>query len=104
MIGRGIHGAPWRLAEIGHALGYCNAPEVPEGDAFAAMVDRHYRASLDFYGEHLGARVIRKHLGWYMDRAGTSDALRKRVLTESPAEVSAILPEALGSTDNQAAA
>ncbi|MEO0866710.1 MAG: tRNA dihydrouridine synthase DusB, partial [Pseudomonadota bacterium] len=69
MIGRGIQGAPWKVAEIAHGLGFGAAPVIPEGRDFAAMVLGHYDAALEFYGEVLGARVIRKHLGWYMDRA-----------------------------------
>ena len=95
MIGRGIQGAPWRVAEIAHGLGYGPKPSIPDGQDFADMVVEHYEASLAFYGEDLGRRVIRKHLGWYMDRAGTPDLLRKRVLTGTPAEVRALLPEAL---------
>ena len=95
MVGRGSQGAPWGLAEIAHALGHGDAPEVPEGDDFADMVIRHYDAVLAFYGEALGARVVRKHLGWYMDRAGTSPGLRKLVLTGSPREVRAALRPAL---------
>ncbi len=95
MVGRGIQGAPWRLAEIAHGLGHGAAPVVPEGAAFAAMVRGHYDAALAFYGEDLGARVIRKHLGWYMDRAGTPPQMRKAVLTGAPAEVRARLEDAL---------
>lgn len=95
MIGRGIQGAPWRLAEIAHALGYGPAPDVPDDAGFVEMVLAHYRASLEFYGDVLGARVIRKHLGWYMDRAGTPPEARKAILTGSPADVLTRLPEAL---------
>jgi nifR3 family TIM-barrel protein len=95
MVGRGSQGAPWRLAEIAHALGHGDAPDVPEGDDFADMVIGHYDAVLSFYGEALGARVVRKHLGWYMDRAGTSPGPRKLVLTGSPREVRAALRPAL---------
>lgn len=95
MVGRGIQGAPWRLAEIAHGLGWGPKPRIPEGAALAEMVRGHYEASLDFYGEALGARVIRKHLGWYMDRAGTSPGLRKLVLTGTPREVRAALGPAL---------
>jgi catechol 2,3-dioxygenase-like lactoylglutathione lyase family enzyme len=59
------------------------------------MVQEHYDATLDFYGEVLGARVIRKHLGWYMDRAGTPGDLRRCVLTGTPATVRSALPDAL---------
>jgi hypothetical protein len=38
---------------------------------------------------------VRKHLGWYMDRAGTPGGLRRRVLTAAPADVLRLLPQAL---------
>ena len=95
MVGRGIQGAPWRLAEIAHGLGFGSKPVAPVGAAFAGLVRGHYEAALSFYGEALGARVIRKHLGWYMDRAGTPSALRKTLLTGTPAVVRAHLEEAL---------
>ncbi|WGH80413.1 tRNA dihydrouridine synthase DusB [Jannaschia ovalis] len=94
MIGRGVQGRPWLPAQIAAALGHGPAPAIPEGAALARMVADHYRAMLEFYGP-LGARVARKHLGWYMDRAATPPALRKRILTAPPGEVLACLPEAL---------
>ncbi|MGR3511576.1 MAG: tRNA dihydrouridine synthase DusB [Paracoccaceae bacterium] len=97
MVGRGSQGAPWRLAEIAHGLGFGPAPVVPVGAAFTEMVHEHYEAALTFYGDALGARVFRKHLGWYMDRAGTEPGLRKAVLTGTPAEVRRLLPDALNS-------
>ena len=103
MVGRGIQGAPWRLAEIAHALGHGPAPRIPEGEAFVAMVADHYDATLRFYGEELGARVVRKHLGWYMDRAGTTPGLRKHVLTASPREVRSSLRPALLGQERRAA-
>ncbi|MEM9971259.1 MAG: tRNA dihydrouridine synthase DusB [Pseudomonadota bacterium] len=95
MVGRGTHGAPWRLAEIAHALGWGPAPDIPTDQRFAAMVRSHYDETLAFYGDDLGARVIRKHLGWYMDRAGTPRDMRKRVLTGTPKSVRSILKDAL---------
>lgn len=104
MVGRGIQGAPWRLAEVAHALGLGPAPQIPEGADFIAMVEAHYRAALEFYGAELGARVIRKHLGWYMDRAGTPAAIRKRILTSTQQEVLLLLPNALSTGDHRNAA
>ena len=95
MIGRGIQGTPWRLAEIAHGLGYGSAPVIPEGLNFLDMVRGHYDACLAFYGDVLGARVIRKHLGWYMDYVGTPGDLRKLVLTGAPEAVRNVLPDAL---------
>jgi nifR3 family TIM-barrel protein len=105
MIGRGAEGKPWLLAEVAHHLWGCPAPDVPEGDALISMVSEHYRAMLDFYGQDLGLRVARKHLGWYMDEAGTGAGLRRSVLTcKDPAEVLRLLPEALMPDNTEQAA
>ena len=85
MIGRAAQGKPWLLAEVAHALFATPAPEVPQGDALADMVLAHYEAMLRFYGADLGARVARKHLGWYMDTSGTPTDLRRAVLTSQNA-------------------
>lgn len=98
MVGRGIQGAPWRLAEIGADLFGTPAPVIPHGPAFADMVAGHYDDMLSFYGAGLGVRVARKHLGWYMAACDTPGDLRKRVLTETdPGAVLAALPLAFSS-------
>jgi nifR3 family TIM-barrel protein len=95
MVGRGIQGAPWRAAEIAHGLGFGPRPDIPTGADFTDMVRKHYETALEFYGAELGARVIRKHLGWYMDRVGTPPALRKELLTGTPDVVRSMLDDAL---------
>ncbi|AWZ21739.1 Dihydrouridine synthase TIM-barrel protein nifR3 [Roseovarius sp. TM1035] len=96
MIGRGARGRPWVLAEVAAAMGQGAAPLVPQGAALADLVAGHYEAMLGFYGGDLGLRVARKHLGWYMDAAGTGDRLRRAVLTaRTPAVVLEHLPEAM---------
>ncbi len=98
MVGRGIQGAPWLLAEIGAGLYGRPAPVIPKGAALAEMVRGHYEDMLAFYGADLGLRVARKHLGWYMDAAGTPRDLRKQMLTATdPAHIIASLPLALSS-------
>ncbi len=105
MIGRGARGRPWALAEVTAGLQGGEAPEPPRGQALVDLVADHYRAILEFYGDDLGLRVARKHLGWYMDQAGTPAALRHAVLTAaSPREVLKILPSALDSSVLEAAA
>lgn len=96
MVGRGMQGAPWQLAQIASDLFGLTHPRVPQGRALAELVAGHYENTLSFYGETLGGKVIRKHLGWYMDRAATAKPLRRAVLTERrPAEVLRLLPDAL---------
>jgi nifR3 family TIM-barrel protein len=93
MVGRGAQGRPWALAQIGAALSGGRGPAAPRGAALADLVAGHYDETLSFYGPDLGARVIRKHLGWYMDGAGTPSALRREVLTASdPAQTRRLLP------------
>ncbi|WP_299612431.1 tRNA dihydrouridine synthase DusB [uncultured Tateyamaria sp.] len=105
MIGRGAQGKPWLLAEVAHALYGTPAPDIPKGDAFAAMVMDHYAEMLAFYGDLLGLRVARKHLGWFMDTAGTPTDLRRAVLTaKTPKATMDLLPRALCPETGMAAA
>lgn len=96
MIGRGAQGRPWLPALIGAGLTGRTPPHVPTGRGFLDLVSSHYEAILGFYGSDLGARVARKHLGWYMDVAGTPGTLRSVVLTcPNPPQVLHLLPDAL---------
>lgn len=96
MIGRGAQGRPWVLASVAAALHGTPAPKVPQGYDLVQLVCGHYEAMLSFYGVELGRKMARKHLGWYMDDAGTLANLRRVVLTDpSPDAVMRLLPEAL---------
>lgn len=104
MIGRGAQGRPWLLAQVAAELYGTEAPEAPTGTALTDMIVAHYEAMLEFYGLDLGLRVARKHLGWYMDEAGTGPTKRRAVLTEKdPARVIALLPEAILNPEEAAA-
>ena len=98
MVGRAAQGRPWLLAQIAHDLYGHPAPDVPTGHDLVDMVSRHYEAMLMFYGQDLGLRVARKHLGWYMDEAGTEAPLRQRILRADAVDtVLQLLPDALTS-------
>jgi nifR3 family TIM-barrel protein len=68
MIGRGAYGRPWLARGIDEALAGRPADE-PGLDERLPIALEHLDASLDFYGERLGLRVFRKHLGWYVEAA-----------------------------------
>ncbi|KIN69721.1 tRNA dihydrouridine synthase DusB [Sulfitobacter donghicola] len=105
MVGRGVQGQPWLLAQIAHEIYGTPAPVIPQGRGFVDMVMEHYDEMLRFYGTKLGLRVARKHLGWYMDHAQTPDAARRAVLTaRSVEETMILLPSALGPVEKDAAA
>lgn len=95
MIGRGAQGRPWLLAQVAAEIYGTPAPVIPQGAALADLVAGHYEAMLGFYGRDLGGRAARKHLGWYMDHAGTGADLRRRVLTAGPDTVLHLLPDAM---------
>ncbi len=104
MVGRGAQGRPWVLAQICADLYGTAAPVVPTGEELTELVRGHYQSILEFYGEDLGLRVARKHLGWYMDEVGTPSALRRAVLTSRDTnEVLRLLGDALNSSAEVAA-
>ncbi|WP_134724368.1 tRNA dihydrouridine synthase DusB [Paracoccus luteus] len=85
MVGRGAQGAPWRVAQIAHALHGAPPPVVPQGAALAAAVAAHHDDILSHYGTDLGLRVARKHLGWYAEAADLPDpAAARRALMAAP--------------------
>ncbi len=96
MVGRGAQGKPWILSQLAANIAGQPQPDIPTGQARSDMVCAHYEAMLGFYGTELGGRVARKHLGWYMDGAGTCVAQRKSILTSrDPVDVLRRLPSAL---------
>jgi tRNA-dihydrouridine synthase B len=96
MIGRGVQGQPWLLAQIAHDIYGTPAPQVPQGRDFVDMAMGHYDEMQRFYGTKIGLRVARKHLGWYMDHVQTPDHERRGVLTaRSVEETMILLPTAL---------
>ncbi|WP_435417560.1 tRNA dihydrouridine synthase DusB [Parerythrobacter aurantius] len=65
MIGRGAYGRPWLLAQVMH---WWRSGEVMGTPSFAeqyAVLTEHYQRMLDHYGEAVGVKIARKHLGWY---------------------------------------
>lgn len=66
MIGRGAYGRPWIAAAIDAALASDGEISEPPAAARLGIALDHFRDSLRFYGDTLGLKVFRKHLGWYV--------------------------------------
>lgn len=66
MIGRGAYGRPWLARQIEAALDGRHDPG-PELEERLDIALTHFDESLGFYGERLGLKVFRKHLGWYVE-------------------------------------
>jgi nifR3 family TIM-barrel protein len=69
MIGRGAYGRPWLAASLDCAL-RTGAHLVEPGLAQRlGIVLDHLADSLRFYGDAMGLKIFRKHLGWYIESA-----------------------------------
>jgi tRNA-dihydrouridine synthase B len=79
MVGRAAQGRPWIFREIDHYLKtgtYLPAPLVSE---VKALLDRHLREHYVFYGEFMGVRTARKHIGWYVEDLVDGEAFRQQM-------------------------
>ncbi|WP_275289020.1 tRNA dihydrouridine synthase DusB [Halomonas elongata] len=80
MIGRGAQGNPWIFREIDHYLRHGRRMAPPDDAERVAVLRGHLSALHDFYGEHMGVRIARKHIGWYLaGDARFDDTARKRL-------------------------
>ncbi len=96
MIGRGIQGKPWLLAQIASELYNGAKIPTPNLQELSDIIIDHYREGLKFYGDELGMRVMRKHVGWYLQEAGITGDIRKQILTSTePQEVVKLITKAL---------
>ncbi|SDH69857.1 tRNA-dihydrouridine synthase B [Pseudomonas flavescens] len=66
LIGRAAQGRPWIFREIEHYLrtgAHCPAPALTE---IERILLEHLAALHAFYGDVMGVRIARKHVGWYL--------------------------------------
>ncbi len=65
MIGRGAQGNPWIFRELAEYERTGTMPERPSGETVKEAMLRHARLQMEFKGEYLGIREMRKHVAWY---------------------------------------
>jgi tRNA-dihydrouridine synthase B len=86
MIGRAAQGRPWIFRSIEHYLR--TGEELPEPpvawirDVMLGHLEQLYR----FYGEDLGTRIARKHIGWYSKGQTGGAAFRQFINQAETAE------------------
>jgi tRNA-dihydrouridine synthase B len=86
MIGRAAQGRPWIFREIAALLaGPAPLPPPTPADVRDIMV-AHLRDLYDFYGHEPGARIARKHIGWYCTERPHAEAFRRSVMQVASAE------------------
>lgn len=98
MIGRAAQGRPWICREIDHYLRTGTQLPAPLIEEVRALMHEHLPAHYAFYGEYLGVRTARKHIGWYVaDLAGGEEFRQRMNLLESTAEQLAAVDDFLKS-------
>jgi tRNA-dihydrouridine synthase B len=76
MIGRAAQGRPWMFREITYYLETGEHLPPPEVDEIHRVLGAHLKDLYEFYGEHTGVRVARKHISWYTKGLAGSAAFR----------------------------
>ena len=66
MIGRPAQGRPWIFREMTHYLDTGTKLPEPDKHEIKCILLCHLRNLHDFYGEYMGVRIARKHVGWYL--------------------------------------
>jgi len=65
MIGRAAQGNPWLFNEINGFVNHGKITEKPTVTAIHATLMGHLEKLYSFYGDAVGVRIARKHIGWY---------------------------------------
>lgn len=94
MIGRGAQGNPWIFSELIEYEKTGALPKRPSAEKLKEMVLRHARLQIEYKGEYLGIREMRKHVSWYTTGLPNSAKLRGEInAVESYAELASLLEE-----------
>ncbi|CAM4048707.1 tRNA dihydrouridine synthase DusB [Vibrio neonatus] len=92
MIGRPAQGRPWIFQEIQHYLeNGTTMPEPPMQEVKDIMLG-HVHELHQFYGEFLGPRIARKHVGWYLKEHEQAREFRRvfNAIEVAPAQLDAL--------------
>lgn len=88
MIGRGAYGKPWLLGQVMHWWRTGQVLSDPPIDEQYDVMVEHYHRMLEHYGEDVGVKIARKHLGWYTKGLPGSAEFRNMVnFVDDPRQV-----------------
>lgn len=79
MIGRGAQGNPWIFSELLEYERTGRMPLRPSVEAIRKMMLRHAQLQMQYKGEYLGIREMRKHVSWYTSGLPNSAKLRDEI-------------------------
>ena len=94
MIGRGAQGNPWIFSDLLEYEQTGKMPARPTMEALKEMMLRHARLQIEYKGDYLGIREMRKHVSWYTTGLPNSSKLRARInAVETYEELEELLKE-----------
>ena len=92
MVGRGAQGNPWIFKRILHYLKTGELLPEPTAEERVEKALRHAQMLIDYKGEYIGVREMRKHMAWYMKgMPGAAELRGKLNYAENRAEVERLL-------------
>lgn len=97
MIGRGAQGNPWIFRELKTYALTGEIPGRPDVQTVKETMLRHARLQIEFKGDYLGIREMRKHVAWYTRGMAGSAKLRDEInKVESYEELESLLEKRIG--------
>jgi tRNA-dihydrouridine synthase B len=95
LIGRAAQGAPWIFDDIQYYLDHGKRRPAKTLTEIEQIILVHLQNLHEFYGEKMGHRIARKHIGWYLKaNSGHADFTKEFNKIDNPeAQVSAIKEE-----------
>lgn len=81
MVGRAARGNPWIFSQIGHFLSRGVMPEPVDREEMRQTILEHARLMVEYKGEYLAVREMRKHISWYTAGMPNSASFRGRINT-----------------------
>ena len=79
MIARGAQGNPWIFSQMCAWEETGEVPPRPDKDEVREMMLKHARLQLQYKGEYVGIREMRKHVAWYTKGIPNAARLRERI-------------------------
>ena len=79
MIGRAAQGRPWIFREVAHFLATGSHLAPPLVADVKRLLVEHLHEHYSLYGEFLGVRTARKHIGWYVRALPGGEDFRARM-------------------------
>ncbi len=79
MIGRGAQGNPWIFQRVLHYLKTGEILDEPSAQEKVEKALRHARMLIEYKGEYIGIREMRKHISWYLKGIRGASELRGKI-------------------------